>query len=96
VVDVIAELKSYGADVYVHDPIASATEAFREYGLDLISWERLPRAGAIVAAVAHKQFLQRSVEEYVAKLQPGGVFIDVKSQADAVGLRSQGIAVWRL
>jgi UDP-N-acetyl-D-galactosamine dehydrogenase len=96
VVDVIAELKSYGADVFVHDPIASPTEAFREYGLDLISWEQLPRAGAIVAAVAHKQFLQRSVDEYVARLLPGGVFIDVKSQADAAGLRSQGVTVWRL
>jgi len=93
---VIAELNSYGADVYVHDPIASPTEALREYGLHLISWEELPRAGAIVAAVAHKQILQRPTEDYVARLLPGGVYIDVKSQADAAALRSKGIAVWRL
>lgn len=96
VVDVIAELNSYGTDVYVHDPIASPAEALREYGLNLLSWEQLPRAGAIVAAVSHKELLQHSTEDYVAKLLPGGVYIDVKSQADANVLRSKGIAVWRL
>jgi UDP-N-acetyl-D-galactosamine dehydrogenase len=96
VIDVIRELESYGAKVHVHDPVASPAEANHEYGVKLTNWDDLPQSGAIVAAVAHGEYRQRTVDEYVAKLHPGGVFVDVKSQADAVALRNHGIEVWRL
>lgn len=96
VIDVIRELQSYGARVLVHEPVADADEARREYGIDLMSWESLPRAAAIVAAVAHKAFRERPVSDYVEKLQPGGVLTDVKSLFDASQLKNQGITVWRL
>jgi UDP-N-acetyl-D-galactosamine dehydrogenase len=96
VIDVIHELESYGANVHVHDPVASPEEAVREYGVKLKGWSELPRACAIVAAVAHRVFGERPVADYVGKLAPKGVFIDVKGQADAAALRAQGIEVWRL
>jgi UDP-N-acetyl-D-galactosamine dehydrogenase len=96
VIDVIRELESYGAKVHVHDPVASPAEANHEYGVKLTNWDDLPQSGAIVAAVAHGEYRQRTVDSYVAKLHPGGVFVDVKSQADAVALRNHGIEVWRL
>ena len=52
VIDVIRELKSYGCNVIVHDPVAESTEAQHEYGVSLTAWNDLPRASAIVAAVA--------------------------------------------
>ena len=55
-VDVIRELKAFGVDVLVHDPRVDEHEAMEEYGLQLTSWERLPRADALVLAVAHKEF----------------------------------------
>jgi len=96
VIDVINELRSYGADVHVHDPVASADEAVHEYGVSLAPWEKLPRAHAVVLAVAHAAFGARPVDDFVAKLEPGGLFIDVKCQADAAALRDRGVAVWRL
>jgi UDP-N-acetyl-D-galactosamine dehydrogenase len=96
VVDVVSELQSYGARVHVHDPVADAADARREYDIALTPWDALPRAGAIVAAVAHTSFSARSLEDYVAKLLPGGIFVDVKSQANFVGLRSKGVELWRL
>jgi UDP-N-acetyl-D-glucosamine/UDP-N-acetyl-D-galactosamine dehydrogenase len=96
VVDVIGELQSYGARVHVHDPVADPEHARQEYGIELAPWEKLPRAGAIVAAVAHRELTARSVDDYVAKLLPSGVFMDVKGKADVNGLRTQGITVWRL
>jgi len=96
VIDVVRELESYGAKVHVHDPVANPTEAAHEYGVTLVNWDQLPRSGAIVAAVAHSDFRRRAVSDYVAKLQPGGVFVDVKGQADAATLRNHGIEVWRL
>ncbi|PPE68413.1 nucleotide sugar dehydrogenase [Caldimonas thermodepolymerans] len=96
VIDVIHELESYGVTVHVHDPLASPHEAWEEYGIELVQWEHLPRANAIVAAVPHKRLLERSVDEYVAKLAQGGLFVDVKCTADAKALRERGITVWRL
>ena len=50
----------------------------------------------IVAAVAHKQFLQRDVADYRKKLVNNGCFIDVKSQFDVAALAANGVRVWRL
>ncbi len=96
VVDVIRELESYGVNVHVHDPVASAEEAAHEYGVRLVPWEQLPRCSAIVAAVAHKAFKQYAIDEVAAKLAPGGLYVDVKCQADAAALRARGFHVWRL
>jgi UDP-N-acetyl-D-galactosamine dehydrogenase len=96
VVDVIRELQSFGATVFVHDPMADPMEAEREYGLRLTEWDDLPRAAAIVAAVSHKVFSERGVEDLVGKLMPNGVYMDVKSRADADALTARGIEVWRL
>src|SRR5690242_820627 len=96
VIDVIHELASYGLEVHVHDPIADPAEARREYGLEITPWEQLPRARAIVAAVAHREYRSRPPEDYVAKLEPGGLFVDVKCQADVGALQARGLAVWRL
>jgi UDP-N-acetyl-D-galactosamine dehydrogenase len=96
VVDIIHELRSFGCVVHVYDPIGDPAEAQHEYGVTLTPWEQLPRASAIVAAVAHRQLRDRSIDELAARLAPGGVYIDVKSQADGDALRARGFAVWRL
>ena len=96
VIDVIRELQSYGAAVHVHDPVASDEEALHEYGVRLASWERLPRAAAIVAAVSHRQFKARPVSDYVEKLLPRGVITDVKCQFDPAALAERQITHWRL
>ena len=96
VIDVIRELRSYGARVIVHEPVADAEEALHEYGVELTHWDDLPPAAAIVAAVAHKEFRNRPVGDFVGKLQKGGVLADVKSLFDEAQLRAQGVTVWRL
>jgi UDP-N-acetyl-D-galactosamine dehydrogenase len=96
VVDIIHELKTYGAEVFVHDPEADPEEAMHEYGVRLMRWEDLPRADAIVAAVAHKQFRDLAAEDVCRKVIKAGCFIDVKSGFDQAGLEEAGLKVWRL
>jgi len=96
VIDVISELRSYGIDVHVHDPVSDAAEARHEYGIELEPWEALPRASALVVAVAHRQFLARPLSDYLGKVVDRGCFIDVKCQFDAAALRQAGLTVWRL
>jgi UDP-N-acetyl-D-galactosamine dehydrogenase len=96
VIDIIQELQSYGIDVQVHDPMAEATEAKHEYGVTLRTWDELPRADAIVAAVAHKEFLARPMTDYLTKVNGGGCFIDVKCQFDPAAIKQSGLSLWRL
>jgi len=96
VIDVIRELESYGATVHVHDPVAENAEAEHEYGVRLVPWEHLPKANAIVAAVAHKEFAEHSLDQMLGKLATGGVYVDVKCTADLHALRARGVNVWRL
>lgn len=96
VVDVIAELKSYGVEVFVHDPVADPAAARHEYGIDLVDWSALPHVNAIVLAVAHKQYKRVGIDEYLARLETPGVMIDVKWALDPAPLRAAGVTVWRL
>lgn len=96
IADVIRELQDYGVDVHVHDPIVEHDEARHEYGVTLKSWEDLPRAHALIVAVAHQAFINKSLTELQSKLIEHGCFIDVKSQFDTACLAQAGYHVWRL
>jgi len=96
VIDVIHELQSYGCEVIVHDAVASSAEAEHEYGVSLCDWDALPVADAIVAAVAHREYVEMPLERLLTKLAPGGVFADVKSGYDPAALAAKGARVWRL
>jgi UDP-N-acetyl-D-galactosamine dehydrogenase len=96
VVDVIRELRSYGITVWSHDPRVAPTEARKEYGIELASWEAIPASDALVMAVAHSEFLGMPLEALLAKVKPDGCVIDVKSALDAQAVRSRGFALWRL
>jgi UDP-N-acetyl-D-glucosamine/UDP-N-acetyl-D-galactosamine dehydrogenase len=96
VIDIINELKTYGVEVFVTDPQAESEEAMHEYGVQLLPWADLPRADAIVAAVAHKEFAALSMEDFGKKLVKGGTFIDVKAAFDAKMMQTAGYKLWRL
>jgi UDP-N-acetyl-D-galactosamine dehydrogenase len=96
VIDVVRELRSFGANVLVHDPIASSAECEHEYGVALTAWEALPRASAMVAAVSHAQYGRMGLDALAAKLMPGAVFADVKSAYAPAALQALGLRTWRL
>ncbi|HEX8788548.1 MAG TPA: UDP binding domain-containing protein, partial [Telluria sp.] len=96
VADIVHELESYGCDVHVYDPLADADEAHHEYGIRLQGWEELPKADALVVAVPHKEVLAHGLDDFRAKLNDGGCFIDVKSQFDTKPLSDAGYCIWRL
>ena len=96
VIDIINELKSYGVDVFVTDPRAESDDAMHEYGVPLLTWSDLPRADAIVAAVAHHEFTTLTVEDFGKKLVKGGAFIDVKAAFDRSAIEEAGYKLWRL
>lgn len=63
VIDVIEELKEFGANVIVYDPWADVAEVKKEYGVELIPTLDNKTFDAIVAAVSHKKFENINIME---------------------------------
>ncbi|WMI69832.1 nucleotide sugar dehydrogenase [Mangrovimonas sp. YM274] len=78
VIDIIREFETYGVEVDVFDPWASAEEVHEEYGLNLICCGDQLQAQyeGIVLAVSHKEFLELDIQGLKSE---GCVLFDVKS-----------------
>jgi UDP-N-acetyl-D-galactosamine dehydrogenase len=96
VIDIIKELEDYNAKVYCCDPVADAPDAEHEYGVKFTAFTDLPQVPLLVVAVAHKEFKSLSLDGLLAKVQPGGVILDVKSILPKEEIRARGFILWRL
>jgi UDP-N-acetyl-D-galactosamine dehydrogenase len=96
VIDIINEFRDYGITVQVCDPLADPDEAIHEYGVTLTGISDLKPAAAVVAAVAHAQFLTWTPEDISRYMGSNPVLIDVKGMYDLQAMISAGIRVWRL
>ena len=93
--DIVAELRAFGIEAMVHDPLADAEEARHEYGLELCAMSALHDLDGLVIAVPHREFRADDFAAPLASLAPGGVLIDVKSAVPRA-LVPPGIAYWSL
>ena len=95
--DIIAELKEYGINVHLCDPMVESDDAEREYGHPLVKFNDLPKVDGIVVAVAHSQFTDHTLDDFLSlyKNPVDGVFIDVKAVFDADKF-PQTFSYWRL
>lgn len=80
--DVVIELRQFGIEPLVHDPLASSQQAQQEYSIQLVDWQDLSNLDAVVFAVSHQAYLDMPREQLLACARPGGVFMDVKSIFD--------------
>jgi UDP-N-acetyl-D-galactosamine dehydrogenase len=94
--DILRELRSFGIEPMVHDPVASAREALHEYGVKLASLDEMARLDALVLAVSHRWYLDLGQPRLTAMLRDGGVIVDVKSALEKPGGPERGIRYWSL
>lgn len=78
VVDIVRELADYGIQADVHDPLVTADDARREYGLELVSTPERGRYDGIVLAVAHDEFRTLGSASIRALGKPEHVLYDLK------------------
>lgn len=95
--DIINELREYGVQVIVHDPIADSGEAVHEYGIKLVDLRQVQGVDGVIVAVAHKSFLEMGLAELLKPLRDhkSGVLVDVKSIFDPAKIPAS-IKYWRL
>jgi UDP-N-acetyl-D-galactosamine dehydrogenase len=74
--------------------MADPDEAHHEYGLQLTPWDKLPKAQAVILAVAHEAYRQAGASSILGCLVSEGCVVDVKAtfgKADFPGRNT-----WRL
>jgi len=64
VVDVIKNLKEYGTNVTIFDPLANPAEVMHEYGLETSNTMPSGKFDAVVLAVSHKEFLALDLDKF--------------------------------
>ena len=101
VVDIIKRLKEYDIEPVVSDSWADPAVAQKEYGVDLVDMNNLPKADCVIVAVGHNQFRSMSLmqlkELFKSDIDDSEkVLIDVKSLYRMDELKASGMRFWRL
>lgn len=99
VVDIVAELKDYGIEVLIHDPLADAAETRHEYGLELTDLDEVGKVDAVVYAVSHKAFAHIGTQQLGKLCSNGnsaGVVVDVKCLLQRNEIEAAGLSYWSL
>jgi UDP-N-acetyl-D-galactosamine dehydrogenase len=97
VIDIITELREYGIDPLICDPVADAQEAVHLYNITFTSLTDLKELDALIVAVAHEEFQQLSLDNlnsYFVDKQK--VVVDVKSLFNRQELEQAGFTYWSL
>jgi len=75
VVDVIKNLKEYGVEITIFDPLANPSEVKHEYNLETTNKMPVGKFDSIVLTVAHKEFMNIELDNFKNN---GAVVYDVK------------------
>jgi UDP-N-acetyl-D-galactosamine dehydrogenase len=78
VADILAELKSYSADIDVYDPWVIPEDALHEYGVTPVNQPVPGKYDAIILAVAHDEFRTVGAEKLRSFGKPVHVLFDLK------------------
>ena len=101
VVDIIKRLKEYDIEPVVTDMWADAEVAKSEYGVELVPFDKIPKADCVIVAVGHNEFRSMSMMKLKSLFKdelPDNekVLVDVKSLYRMDELVASGMRFWRL
>jgi len=92
---IIDELREFGVEPMVHDPLGDPAEALVEYGIKLAEWSQLESLDAMIYAVSHDFYRDMGQETLLSHIRDGGVIVDVKSVLDPDAI-PRDISYWSL
>lgn len=97
VIDVIRELKEYGINIYATDPVADKEETLQEYGIELLEENETGDVDAIILAVSHEEYRQKTLDDLKEKYRDRHrILIDVKGVFSREAAEKEGFAYWSL
>ena len=99
VIDIINELREYGIEPMVYDPVADEREMDQFYGLSSSSPEEMVDLDAVLVAVGHEDFVTIPHEKWAERYSQrpeAPVFFDVKGIYSKDEFEGAGFDYWRL
>lgn len=97
VFDIVKELREYGIEPMIADPVADAEEALHHYGISFVSLNDVKNMDAVILAVAHDAFHSLNIQDMDTLFAEGKkVFLDVKGLMDRNAYEAAGYDYWRL
>jgi UDP-N-acetyl-D-galactosamine dehydrogenase len=93
--DIVKEMREFGAEVLVHDPLAKGQHVKHEYGLELSGLDAFKDLDGVILAVAHAQYREMALSQYAEMLKRNAILMDVKAILDRSKVPS-GISYWCL
>lgn len=99
VIDIVRELREYGIEPMITDPVADEAEAQREYGIRFTAEEDIREMDAVVLAVAHREYISLTREQIDGLYGAQGrakVLADIKGMLDKTAYEQAGYLYWRL
>ena len=93
--DIVEELRQFGIEPLVHDPLVTSEQAQHEYGLPLTEWQDFSDLDGMILAVSHRFYFDMPREQLLSGLKTGGVLMDVKSAFDPATL-PENLTYWSL
>lgn len=97
VIDIVRELREYGIEPVVADPVADAAEAKRLYGIEFADLDDIRNMDAVILAVAHDEFKSLTPAEMNRFFAPGGrALLDIKGVFNRGDFENAGCVYWRL
>lgn len=95
--DIVRELREYGIEPLIEDPVADAAEAKRIYDVEFCGPEALRELDAVILAVAHNAFVNLDMAELQTMFRAGQpVLLDVKGILDRKAYEAANWRYWRL
>lgn len=97
IIDIVNELREYGIQPVIADPVADAEEAKILYGIEFADINEIHDMDAVVLAVAHTEFKSLTVRD-IDKLVGEGekVLLDIKGILNREEYKEAGYRYWRL
>ncbi len=99
VIDIVRELREYGIEPMITDPVADEAEAQREYGIRFTAEEDIREMDAVVLAVAHREYTsltRKQIDGLYGAQGRAKVLADIKGMLDKTAYEQAGYLYWRL
>ena len=97
VFDIVEELREYGVEPIIADPVADAAEAKHLYGVEFVPMEEIRNMDVVILAVSHDAFASLTMSDVDGFFCEGKrVLLDVKGILDRNAYEKAGYCYWRL
>ena len=95
--DIVKELREYGIEPIIADPVADSDEAERLYGVKFCDISKIKNMDAVILAVAHDEFAKFTMSNIDAMFGKGQkVLLDIKGVLKRKEYENSGYRYWRL